>query len=144
MSAATAKLSKPATAIVGDTKTAHNTVAKKAKSVLTVSQWVDKLLKAHKVVFFSKSFCPFCKRAKAGFERYSIPVFVVDLDCYKYEVDAEELPFGESQVLDEMQKRTEKRTVPRIFLNGKFFSDSDGLFANQEAKLKALAREFAK
>ena len=82
-----------------------------------------------KVLVFSKSYCPYCKRAKALLEAKRIP--------YKaFEIDQE--PNG-GAVHAELKKMTNRNTVPNIWINGKPFGGSDDLQkAVNDAKLDKL------
>ncbi|KAI0391633.1 hypothetical protein F5Y17DRAFT_400218 [Xylariaceae sp. FL0594] len=77
-----------------------------------------KILKRSPVVIFSKSYCPFSKRAKGILQdKYTIepPPHVVELD---------EHPLGkELQAL--LAARTGRRTVPNILVNGESIGGSD-------------------
>ncbi|KAI1417021.1 glutaredoxin [Hypoxylon sp. FL1857] len=79
---------------------------------------LNNILKKSPVVIFSKSFCPYSKRAKGVLlEKYSI-------DPAPYVVELDEHPLGK-----ELQARlgvmTGRRTVPNIMINGKSIGGSD-------------------
>ncbi|OTA59302.1 glutaredoxin [Hypoxylon sp. EC38] len=79
---------------------------------------LNSILKKSPVVIFSKTFCPYSKRAKGILlEKYSI-------DPAPYVVELDEHPLGK-----ELQARlgvmTGRRTVPNIMINGKSIGGSD-------------------
>ncbi|BFG03662.1 glutaredoxin-C4 [Drosophila madeirensis] len=74
------------------------------------AQFVHETISAHKVVIFSKSFCPYCSMAKEQFRKLNVNATVIELD---QRADGNEI----QEVLGEM---TGARTVPRCFIDGKF------------------------
>ncbi|KAJ8517665.1 hypothetical protein ONZ45_g5162 [Pleurotus djamor] len=109
--------------------------------VLDLSVTIHQLMKKtqdsivqHKVVIFSKSYCPYCKRAKALFSS-NYP----NLETKVYELD--QLPDG-SAIQDYLEEKTGQRTVPNIFVNRIHIggsSDADAKHSNGElARLAAL------
>ncbi|RFU75611.1 glutaredoxin domain-containing [Trichoderma arundinaceum] len=87
------------------------------------------------VIIFSKSYCPYSKRAKGILlEKYAITPepFVVELD---------EHPLG-PHLQDYLQKKTGRRTVPNILINGVSIGGSDDIVAmDNEDKLVAKVRD---
>ncbi|XP_011200585.2 uncharacterized protein LOC105224259 [Bactrocera dorsalis] len=71
---------------------------------------VRDIIANNKVVIFSKSYCPYCTMAKEQFRKLSVAAYVVELDSRN---DTEEI----QNILGEI---TGGRTVPRVFINGKF------------------------
>jgi len=74
------------------------------------AQFVRETINNHKVVIFSKTYCPYCSMAKEQFRKLDVAMTVVELDLRP---DGEEI----QAVLGEL---TGARTVPRCFINGKF------------------------
>lgn len=74
------------------------------------AQFVRDTISNHKVVIFSKSYCPYCSMAKEQFRKLQVSMMVIELDRRS---DAEDI----QAVLGEL---TGARTVPRVFINGKF------------------------
>merc|ERR1739848_897839 len=77
----------------------------------SVKEWVDDCIGSKPVVVFSKSYCPFCDMAKNALKQAGITDYLlIELenreDC--------------SEVQNYLQKITGGRTVPRVFINGKF------------------------
>lgn len=58
---------------------------------------------------FSKTYCPYCKRAKDFFYSIGLQVFTV--------LELDQLPEG-TEVMSELEKKTGQRTVPNIFIDG--------------------------
>ncbi|KAF1892586.1 hypothetical protein Lal_00011053 [Lupinus albus] len=51
-----------------------------ASTSSSVGEFIDKTISSHKIVIFSKSYCPYCKRVKAAFKELNQVPFVVELD----------------------------------------------------------------
>lgn len=78
------------------------------------------ILKKSPVIIFSKTYCPYSKRAKGVLlEKYLITPspYVVELD---------EHPLG-SHIQDELQEKTGRRTVPNVLINGISIGGSDDI-----------------
>ncbi|KAL3623898.1 Glutaredoxin-C4 [Castilleja foliolosa] len=79
------------------------------------SAFVKNTIKSHSIVIFSKSYCPYCRKAKAVFQELKQDPFVVELD---------ERDDGAS-IQDALSKKVGRRTVPQVFINGKHLGGSD-------------------
>ncbi|XVE98927.1 hypothetical protein REPUB_Repub03eG0151100 [Reevesia pubescens] len=77
--------------------------------------FVQKTISAHKIVIFSKSYCPYCRRAKSVFKELNQVPFVVELD---------ERDDGWN-IQDALSEIVGRRTVPQVFINGKHIGGSD-------------------
>lgn len=82
-----------------------------------------------KIEIYTKSYCPFCTRAKGL-------------------LDMKEVTYTEYDVTDDaprfekMVSRSERRTVPQIFIDGKHIGGCDDLFAlNDQKKLDPLLQK---
>ncbi|KAL1465873.1 hypothetical protein WDU94_005399 [Cyamophila willieti] len=73
-------------------------------------QFVQDLIKSEKIVIFSKTTCPFCKMAKDVFQKLNVQPKTVELD---HREDG-------SSIQDALLEITGARSVPRVFVNGKF------------------------
>jgi len=83
----------------------------------------------NKVVIFSKSSCPYCRRVKQLFSDIDQPTHVVELNEVKRGADMQ-------RVLQEM---TGQRTVPNIFVNGKHLGGCDDtMAAHDDGRLKQM------
>ncbi|KAI6183284.1 Glutaredoxin 1 [Aphelenchoides bicaudatus] len=88
----------------------------------SVKSFVDSQIKQYKVVGFSKTYCPYCKKAKSA------------LDTFKFKDGA----FGWieiddrsdcNEIQDYLQQLTGARSVPRVFVDGKFIGGGDDTVA---------------
>lgn len=80
------------------------------------------------VVIFSKTFCPYSKRAKGILlEKYNI-------EPKPYVVELDEHDLG-SEIQDELEKTTGRRTVPNIMINGVSLGGSDQIVELDEHDL---------
>ncbi|KAL7093114.1 hypothetical protein ACP275_11G023000 [Erythranthe tilingii] len=99
------------------------------------SAFVKKTISSHSIVIFSKSYCPYCRRAKGVFKELNQVPYVVELD--------EREDGGEIQ--DALSKIVGRRTVPQVFINGKHLGGSDDTVEAYEsgvlAKLLGLDTE---
>lgn len=71
---------------------------------------ITALVNSNRVTIFSKSFCPYCKKAKARLTEYGQTLSVTELDLKKDMADWQ----------NNLQEMTGQRTVPSIWINGKF------------------------
>ncbi|KAH8267912.1 hypothetical protein KR026_010798 [Drosophila bipectinata] len=74
------------------------------------AKFVENTIASHKVVIFSKTYCPYCTMAKEPFRKLNVDATIIELDGNP---DGNEI----QSVLGEL---TGARTVPRVFINGKF------------------------
>ncbi|KAF3781089.1 Glutaredoxin-C4 [Nymphaea thermarum] len=77
--------------------------------------FVRKTVSSNRIVIFSKSFCPYCRRAKAVFQQLNRTPYVVELDQRDDGAD----------IQDALQQLFGRRTVPQVFINGKHLGGSD-------------------
>ena len=87
------------------------------------------------VIIFSKTYCPFSKKAKAIFEKYTITPapFIVELDEHKLGPGLQ----------DALGKTTKRKTVPNILVAGVSIGGGDEVVAMDEmgeleGKIKSL------
>eukprot|EP00195_Chlamydomonas_chlamydogama_P013002 CAMPEP_0202901172 /NCGR_PEP_ID=MMETSP1392-20130828/13764_1 /ASSEMBLY_ACC=CAM_ASM_000868 /TAXON_ID=225041 /ORGANISM="Chlamydomonas chlamydogama, Strain SAG 11-48b" /LENGTH=138 /DNA_ID=CAMNT_0049587689 /DNA_START=47 /DNA_END=463 /DNA_ORIENTATION=+ len=88
-----------------------------ASKVDGAKQLVDETLKQHKVVVFSKSYCPYCAKAKSA-----LGGLLRSDQFYAIEIE-NRADCGEIQ--DYLQSLTGARSVPRVFIDGKFIGGGD-------------------
>jgi len=84
---------------------------------------VNDLVVSNKVVMFSFTTCPFCRRAKDYFEENNIRYFALELD----DLDGNE----GNEIRAVLGRKTKRTSVPSIFVNGNFIggcNDGPGLF----------------
>eukprot|EP00282_Hemiselmis_andersenii_P026171 CAMPEP_0172011422 /NCGR_PEP_ID=MMETSP1041-20130122/8274_1 /TAXON_ID=464988 /ORGANISM="Hemiselmis andersenii, Strain CCMP439" /LENGTH=175 /DNA_ID=CAMNT_0012665887 /DNA_START=12 /DNA_END=537 /DNA_ORIENTATION=+ len=79
------------------------------------SELVDSAIKENKVMVFSKTWCPFCIKAKKALDSVDAKYAVMELD--------ERDDGGEIQ--DVFVELTGARSVPRVFIDGKFVGGGD-------------------
>ncbi|KAI8643268.1 glutaredoxin-1 [Parasitella parasitica] len=96
-----------------------------------VKEVVDKIIKDNKVAVFSKSYCPFCKKAKDLLKKLGIDFYSIELD----------LESNGAAIQDYLLEKTGQRTVPNIFVNEEHIGGCDKLFeANESGKLQQIIR----
>jgi len=64
---------------------------------------------------YIKPWCPYCGRAKNLLDRKGVAYNIIDVS-------------SDSQLENEMQIRSQRRTVPQIFINDEHIGGSDDLF----------------
>jgi len=93
---------------------------------MTAKETVESAVSGNKVVIFSKSYCPYCKKAKATLAEQLGDAYKTDVKVY--ELDEVE---GGSDLQAYLLEKTGQRTVPNIFVNKEHVGGSDDL---QKAK----------
>ncbi|XP_021751050.1 glutaredoxin-C4-like [Chenopodium quinoa] len=79
------------------------------------ADFIKKTISSHTIVIFSKSYCPYCRRAKEVFRELDQAPHVIELD---------ERDDGYS-IQDALGGIVGRRTVPQVFINGKHIGGSD-------------------
>ncbi|GMY35232.1 glutaredoxin-c4 [Fagus crenata] len=79
------------------------------------ASFVKKTISSHKIVIFSKIYCPYCRKAKNAFKALDQVPHVVELD---------ERDDG-SIIQNALSEIVGRRTVPQVFINGKHIGGSD-------------------
>ncbi|PKI69987.1 hypothetical protein CRG98_009590 [Punica granatum] len=90
-----------------------------ARASNSAPAFVQNVIYSNKIAIFSKSYCPYCMRAKLIFSELREQPHVVELDLRE---DGSEI---QRALLD----LTGRRTVPQVFVNGKLVGGSDDLTA---------------
>ncbi|KAG7023354.1 Glutaredoxin-C4 [Cucurbita argyrosperma subsp. argyrosperma] len=85
-------------------------------SASTETRFIKNTIASHQIVIFSKSYCPYCRRAKAVFKELNKVPYVVELDQRE----------DGSDIQDAFMALIGRRTVPQVFVNGKHIGGSDG------------------
>ena len=97
-----------------------------------VRERVNKLRSQHKVLVFSTTTCPYCRKARQALEEVGANAHVVELDQDK----------DGPAIRDIMQKMTGAKTVPRVFINGRFVGGGDETLAlKNSGELSKLLQE---
>ncbi|KAM0871108.1 hypothetical protein ACQ4PT_039607 [Festuca glaucescens] len=95
------------------------------------ASFVKSTVKAHDVVIFSKSYCPYCRRAKAVFKELELKK-----DPHVVELDQRE---DGGDIQDALADMVGRRTVPQVFVRGKHLGGSDDTVdAYESGKLAKL------
>ncbi|KAI1731192.1 glutaredoxin domain-containing protein [Ditylenchus destructor] len=81
-------------------------------------KFVDNVIASNKVAVFSKSYCPFCHKAKAALTSCNLAKGALKF------LEIESHPDME-QIMDYLNELTGERTVPRVFIGGKFLGGGD-------------------
>ena len=92
-------------------------------------QEIDNHIKNDHVFVASKTYCPYCHKAKAILAKYNTKANIIELD---------EVSEG-SAIQDYLLDVTGQRTVPNIFINGEHIGGASDLETlDREGKLKDL------
>jgi len=101
---------------------------------MSAQQITEDTISQHTVAIFSKSYCPYCRRAKATIAGLDLPegsVQILELD--------ERNDGGDIQAY--LLEKTGQRTVPNIFINKQHVGGNDNLQeANTNGKLQELLK----
>ncbi|XP_059712534.1 thioredoxin reductase 3 [Haemorhous mexicanus] len=90
---------------------------------------VRNLITSHRVMIFSKSYCPYCNKVKELFRSLHV-------DYYALELDVTDNGDSIQQVLAEL---TNQRTVPNVFVNGTHIGGCDATYqAYKDGALQKL------
>ncbi|KAI9294155.1 putative glutaredoxin [Neoconidiobolus thromboides FSU 785] len=96
---------------------------------MSVKALVDRAISSGTIVIFSKTYCPYCTKAKQFASTLGAPVEVIELDTRD---DGSEI---QSYLLD----LTKQRTVPNVFVKGQHIGGCDDFTSSSGAsKVKAL------
>jgi len=80
-----------------------------------VQAFVDGEIAGNEVVLFSKTFCPFCTKAKKALDSIGATYKVIEIENRK----------DMNEMQDYLLKKTGGRSVPRVFIHGKFYGGGD-------------------
>uniref|UniRef100_A0A7S2TGC9 Glutaredoxin domain-containing protein n=1 Tax=Lotharella oceanica TaxID=641309 RepID=A0A7S2TGC9_9EUKA len=85
-------------------------------------------VKDNNVMIYSKSYCPFCVKVKDLFQKMGVEAKVIELDEQ-----------GSGDMESTLKELTQQRTVPQVFVKGKFIGGCDDTMAAYDAgKLQEL------
>jgi glutaredoxin 3 len=82
---------------------------------------IKQLVAANRAIIFSKTTCPYCTAAKGAFSSIGVTPHVVELDSF------DGATMGAWQ--DALKGLTGARSVPRVFVGGKFIGGGDDTVA---------------
>ncbi|CAD5215969.1 unnamed protein product [Bursaphelenchus xylophilus] len=98
--------------------------------------FVNEQVGSKKVVIFSKSWCPYSRKAK----QVLLGVYRVDQKDYKV-IELDEMETGDL-IQDALQRVTGGRSVPRVFVNGQFIGGGDDTERlHKENKMAGLLKD---
>jgi glutaredoxin 3 len=72
------------------------------------------------VIVYSGDHCPYCVRAKHLLQRKGVPFHEIKVD-------------GAPELRAEMERRSQRRTIPQIFINGRHIGGFDDMAALDRA-----------
>ncbi|MFH4982215.1 hypothetical protein AB6A40_008924 [Gnathostoma spinigerum] len=109
---------------------------KHANAMCDAKSYVDSVIKSRKIVIFSKTYCPYCIKAKHALQSYQLKEG--SLECVELNKRSDC-----SEVQAYLKTITGESTVPRVFIGGKFFGGGDDTIAAKrggllEQKLKEV------
>ncbi|KAI8364664.1 glutaredoxin-1 [Radiomyces spectabilis] len=87
--------------------------------MVAIEQLVKEAINNNKVAVFSKSYCPYCSKAKNVFKELGQEFYVIELDQDD----------KGSAIQQYLAQLTGQRTVPNIFINGEHIGGCDSLLA---------------
>eukprot|EP01135_Chromosphaera_perkinsii_P005826 Nk52_evm15s367 gene=Nk52_evmTU15s367 len=95
---------------------------------MEIKSKIEKFNSEHKVMIWSKSYCPYCDRVKQFLAGQG-------LDYFAYELDKEE---DGSEIQNALHSMTGQRTVPNVFLGGKHAGGCSEVTGEWETKKQLL------
>ncbi|GAU98139.1 hypothetical protein RvY_09320 [Ramazzottius varieornatus] len=98
-----------------------------------VKKMISEKLREKKVVVYSKSYCPYCKKAKNVLGKYPIKDDQIEITELDLMADQDQAHL----IQEYMKSLTGASTVPRVFINGKCIGggdDTEKLDRNGELK----------
>ncbi|KAI0375450.1 glutaredoxin [Pilatotrama ljubarskyi] len=98
---------------------------------MAVKDLVENTIAENKIAIFSKSYCPYCKRAKSLLTSKfpNVPTKILELD---------EIEDG-GAIQDYLEEKTGQRTVPNIFINQQHVGGCDAVTTlDRSGKLEGL------
>jgi len=83
--------------------------------VKMAAAFVDAEIANNEIVMFSKSWCPFCTKAKKALDSVGAKYKVIEIENRK----------DMAAIQDYLLKKTGGRSVPRVFIHGAFYGGGD-------------------
>lgn len=100
--------------------------------IMGVKELMDQKIANKKVFVISKSYCPFCVKARKVLQKYNIPADNIEIQEIENDKDCNEIQ-------DYMRELTGGRSVPRVFIGGKFIGGGDEtVAADKSGKLQGM------
>ena len=102
---------------------------------LTVPEQIQQLIHRYPVMVFSKSYCPYSRKAKTILSKYR-------LGANYHVLELDQLPEKSEEFQSELGRLTGASTVPRVFINGKCIGGGDETGElDQRGDLEKLLRQ---
>uniref|UniRef100_A0A7S0BL63 Glutaredoxin domain-containing protein n=1 Tax=Rhodosorus marinus TaxID=101924 RepID=A0A7S0BL63_9RHOD len=103
----------------------------------SIEEWIERVVKENAVVVYSKTYCPYCTMAKNEISA------VRDVAGFKgaviFEIDR--MRDG-NRIQQALAKKTGRRTVPNVFVNGKSVGGGDDVVRlSRTHKLSPMIRD---
>ena len=115
---------------MGNFHRGSKTAANSASNEIT--QLVQGKIKDHRVLVFSKSYCPYCAKSKALLQQKNVDFTVIELD---EEADGDKMQ-------NALKEISGQKTVPNIFIGGEHVGgNSDLQEAEANGKLDEMLKE---
>ena len=106
-------------------------IQKSTLSLSAASTVINSSIDEHSVMIFSKSYCPFCTKAKNVFEALNIKYGSMELDKISDGPD----------IQSELLSMTGQRTVPSVWINSKHIGGCDDtLKLYSEGKIQEMVK----
>ncbi|XP_048736827.2 glutaredoxin-like [Ostrea edulis] len=106
---------------------------------MSLATAIEEKIASKKVIMYSKTTCPYCLKAKKVFSKFITEGTLKKGDYEVIEIDRDPKC---TAIQTCMLKKTGARTVPRVFINGKFFGGGDETVQMaSNGKLKKLLNE---
>ncbi|KAG9027622.1 glutaredoxin [Tulasnella sp. UAMH 9824] len=87
---------------------------------MAVKEIVEEAIANHKVAIFSKTYCPYCRKAKELIKTFDLPEGEVEI----IEIDIRD---DGSAIQEYLKDKTGQRTVPNIFIKQEHIGGSSDL-----------------
>ncbi|KAF8768076.1 glutaredoxin-like [Argiope bruennichi] len=92
---------------------------------------IEKYIKEHKVMIFSKSRCPYCVKVKELFKSLGVDYYALELDVIE----------GGDKLQQAMGKKAGRTSVPQVFIDSEHVGGCDDtMAAHKSGKLNALLK----
>lgn len=128
-------------AVVGGSEGSRGAMSIEDRTMLYINGKVSN----NKVVVFSKSYCPYCRKAKRALSKFLQPeqYVVVELDqLHALPEHDEGRTIPEDVLQDALERLTGRRTVPRVFIGSKCVGGGDDIDSMaQTGRLKSILEE---
>ncbi|KIH58400.1 glutaredoxin [Ancylostoma duodenale] len=89
-------------------------------STRSPSELIDAFISSKPIVVFSKTWCQFCRKAKAALATYRL-----NQRYYEYIELDERTDLPSDEIIDELGRRYGSKSVPKVFIGGEFIGGAD-------------------